>query len=90
MPSYKVPHTCRIRLLAADWDRTVFGVGVMKPIALVCVECGVILLRHPAMRERRVICLECRKKQKIVTQRARRMVRMQAVFNATKPPKPSS
>jgi hypothetical protein len=57
----------------------------MSTIALICTDCGVTLLRHPSMRMRRVICLECQKKKKIAT----RMLRRQAEVS-TKPPELAS
>jgi len=41
-------------------------------IALVCAGCGATVMRHPAMRLRRVVCLGCVKKAKSEVKRARR------------------
>jgi hypothetical protein len=41
-------------------------------IALVCAECGATVMRHPAMRLRRVVCLECVQKAKNNVKRVRR------------------
>jgi hypothetical protein len=44
-------------------------------IAVVCGECGATLLRHPAMRLRRVVCFECQKKKKNESSKRRRAAR---------------
>jgi hypothetical protein len=41
-------------------------------IAVICAGCGATVMRHPAMRLRRVVCLECVRKAKSEVKRARR------------------
>jgi hypothetical protein len=41
-------------------------------VAVVCAECGATLLRHPAMRRRRVVCFECHKRKKNESSKRRR------------------
>jgi hypothetical protein len=33
----------------------------IKMVALICVDCGLTLMRHPTMRDRRVVCVACYK-----------------------------
>jgi hypothetical protein len=44
-------------------------------VAVVCAKCGATLLRHPAMRLRRMICFECQKKKKNENSKRRRAAR---------------
>jgi hypothetical protein len=44
-------------------------------VAVACAECGATLLRHPAMRRRRVICFECHKRKKNESSKRRRAAR---------------
>jgi hypothetical protein len=41
-------------------------------LAVVCAQCGATLLRHPAMRLRRVVCFECQTKKKNESSKRRR------------------
>jgi hypothetical protein len=45
-------------------------------IALVCAGCGATVMRHPAMRLRRVVCLGCVQKAKSDVKRTRREKRL--------------
>jgi ribosomal protein L44E len=45
-------------------------------IALVCAGCGTTVMRHPAMRLRRVVCLACVQKAKNEVKRNRREKRL--------------
>jgi hypothetical protein len=45
-------------------------------IALVCAGCGMTVMRHPAMRLRRIACLECVQKAKGKLKRIRRQKRL--------------
>jgi hypothetical protein len=49
---------------------------MIETIALVCVGCGATVMRHPAMRLRRVVCLECVQKEKSKVKRARNEKRL--------------
>jgi hypothetical protein len=44
-------------------------------VAVVCAECGATLMRHPAMRLRRVVCFECQTKKKNESSKRRRAAR---------------
>jgi hypothetical protein len=44
-------------------------------VAVVCGECGATLLRHRAMRLRRMVCFECQKKKKNESSKRRRAAR---------------
>jgi ribosomal protein L44E len=55
------------------WDRVgASKVKMSDAIALVCAECGATVMRHPAMRLRRVVYLECVQKAKNNVKRVRR------------------
>jgi len=41
-------------------------------VAVVCAECGASLLRHPAMRRRRVVCFACQTRKKNENSKLRR------------------
>ena len=45
-------------------------------IALVCAGCGMTVMRHPAMRLRRIVCLECVQKAKGKLKRIRRQKKL--------------
>jgi hypothetical protein len=50
---------------------------VPDTIPLICAGCGATVMRHPAMRLRRVLCLECVQRAKAETKRVRREKRLQ-------------
>jgi hypothetical protein len=53
-------------------------------VAVVCGECGATLLRHPAMRLRRIVCFECQKKKKNESSKRRRAARKRLARSAAK------
>jgi hypothetical protein len=44
-------------------------------VVVVCAECGATLMRHPAMRLRRLVCFECQTKKKNESSKRRRAAR---------------
>jgi hypothetical protein len=59
---------------------------VPDTIPLICAGCGATVMRHPAMRLRRVVCLACVQRAKAETKQARREKRVQAEKSAVELP----
>src|SRR5437764_11732794 len=51
---------------------------MIEGIPLVCAGCGATVMRHRAMRLRRIVCLECVQKEKSKIKRARNEKRLGA------------